>query len=181
MMKIVFTGAPGTGKSTLINTLLAEQFSCMPEISRAITAEAQKKGIDKIFLKEPLAFSQLLLDARKKQFAESNQIENPKNDFVFFDRGLPDITAYLDYVKTPYPESFSNPCQQLQYDIVFNLPPWEAIYVNDNERYETFEEAVIIDTFIVKAYESYGYKVINIPFDTPENRLKFVLSHINSN
>jgi len=49
--KIVITGGPGTGKSTIIEELTKLNYICMPEISRDITLNAKKKGIDQLFLK----------------------------------------------------------------------------------------------------------------------------------
>ena len=78
--KIVITGGPGTGKSTIINELLKMNHACMPEISRQITLDAQKKGTVQLFLKKPLLFSELLLDGRVNQFLEANK---KKNNIVF--------------------------------------------------------------------------------------------------
>ena len=52
--KIALIGGPGTGKTTLINALKAKGYNCMEEISRQITLEAQEKGIDQLFLEDPL-------------------------------------------------------------------------------------------------------------------------------
>ncbi|MDF1518279.1 MAG: AAA family ATPase, partial [Lutibacter sp.] len=42
--KIVITGGPGTGKSTVIKELAKRNFTCMPEISREITLNARQNG-----------------------------------------------------------------------------------------------------------------------------------------
>ena len=61
---IVIIGGPGTGKSSIINGLVAKGYCCYPEISREVTLEAQKRGIEQLFLEDPLLFSQMLLDGR---------------------------------------------------------------------------------------------------------------------
>ncbi|MEO6346815.1 MAG: AAA family ATPase, partial [Aquaticitalea sp.] len=66
--KIVITGGPGTGKSSIINELKARGHVCFDEISRQVTLEAREKGIEQLFLTEPLLFSELLLKGRLKQF-----------------------------------------------------------------------------------------------------------------
>lgn len=101
--KIVITGGPGTGKSTLINHLISKGYLCTEEISRQVTKEAQKKGIDQLFLTDPLLFSKLLLEGRQKQYMDS---EIHKGQTVFFDRGIPDVLAYMDYIGDQYPETF---------------------------------------------------------------------------
>lgn len=174
--KIALIGGPGTGKTTLINALKAKGYNCMEEISRQITLEAQEKGIEQLFLEDPLLFSEHLLLGRQKQFLDADKLQE---DIVFFDRGLPDVVAYLDYLKSSYPNSFKTICSQHNYDNVFILKPWKAIYEQDNERYETFDQALILHDFLVKTYTHYGYSIIDTPFGTVEERMKFILNHLN--
>ena len=58
------TGGPGTGKSSLIHELKQRGHCCLDEISRQVTLEARKNGIEQLFLTQPLAFSELLLKGR---------------------------------------------------------------------------------------------------------------------
>jgi predicted ATPase len=136
--KIVITGGPGTGKTSLINHLDSKGYNCMHEISRDVILKAQEEGIDQLFLEDPILFSKKLLEGRLVQFEEGNTC---KNNILFYDRGLPDITAYMDYLGTNYPDYFNDECLGKKYHKVFILPPWEDIYLQDNERYETFIEA----------------------------------------
>ena len=46
-------------------------------------------------------------------------------------------------------------------------------------RYETFEQALILHDFLVKTYTDYGYSIIETPFGTVEERLNFILNHLN--
>jgi len=175
--KIALIGGPSTGKTTLIGALMAKGYCCMEEISRQITVEAQEKGIEQLFLEDPLLFSKQLLLGRQKQFLDADK---SSKKVVFFDRGLPDVVAYLDYLKSSYPDSFKTICNQYQYHKVFILKPWKAIYEQDNERYETFEQALIIHDFLVKSYTEYGYTIIETPFGTIEERVEFIENHLNS-
>ena len=79
--KIVITGGPGTGKSTLINELIKRGYTCLEEISRQVTLKAKKEGIDQLFLSKPLLFSELLLKGRQKQFIDADVYGNKT---VFF-------------------------------------------------------------------------------------------------
>ncbi len=169
--KIVITGGPGSGKTTLINSLQNEGFSCLPEISRQITLEAQKQGIEQLFLEDPLLFSQKLLEGRLAQYQDAI---NHKPPFLFFDRGLPDVTAYMNYFNTTYPDTFTQTCKQNKYDAVFILPPWKAIYKQDNERYETYEEAVTIHDFLLEEYKKYNYDVFDVAPGTVNERIAFI-------
>jgi len=174
--KIVITGGPGTGKSTLINEFIKRGHTCLEEISRQVILDAKKEGIDQLFLTNPLMFSELLLKGRQKQFVDAELFENKT---VFFDRGLPDVLAYMDFIGDTCPDNFIETCKKFKYHTVFILKPWEAIYTSDNERYETFEQALEIHDHLVKTYESYNYNLIDVPFDTVENRTDFILNTLN--
>jgi predicted ATPase len=60
--------------------LIAKGFCCYPEISREVTLEAKKQGIDNYSLK-PLLFSELLLEEKNNSNAQ-----NEPHDVVFIDR-----------------------------------------------------------------------------------------------
>ncbi len=173
--KIVLIGGPGTGKTTVINYLANKGFNCMPEISREVTIEAQKKGIEQLFLTKPLLFSEMLLEGRIQQHKKASELNN---NIVFFDRGIPDVFAYMDYYNTDYPKKFKQKSNAFTYSKVFHFAPWKEIHTTDNERYESFEEAVKIDTFLTKAYTNLGYQLINVPFGDIEQRAHFILNSL---
>ncbi|MCX2680906.1 ATP-binding protein [Galbibacter sp. EGI 63066] len=172
--KIVITGAPGTGKTSVINALKNKNYKCLPEISRQITLEARENGIEQLFLTDPLLFSRKLLEGRIKQYKEAELLEGT----VFLDRGIPDVIAYMDYAKDDYPQYFNDACKKYHYKQVFLLPSWEDIYTSDNERYENYEEAEQIHHYLKAAYENCGYDLIEVPKDTVENRVEFILNQL---
>lgn len=172
---IVIIGGPGTGKSSIIEGLVAKGYCCYPEISREVTLEAQKRGIEQLFLEDPLLFSQMLLDGRIRQF---NSAQNEPHQWVFIDRGIPDVVAYMDYIGDDFPEHFNKACLENVYTKIFMLPPWEEIYESDSERYENFEQAKTIHKHLIKTYTDYGYNVIEVPKDSIDNRIIFILDKI---
>lgn len=173
--KIVITGGPGTGKTSIVNGLEENGYPCLHEISRQIILEAQKKGVDQLFLEEPLLFSEMLLEGRIKQH---EQAERSGKEMIFLDRGVPDVVAYMDYFGNEYPPVFREACRTYSYDIVFLLPPWEEIYVSDNERYESYEQAVSIHRHLSANYQESGYNVIEVPKGTVKERISFILDHL---
>ena len=172
---VVIIGGPGTGKSTIIEGLLAKGFCCYPEISREVTLEAKKQGIEQLFLENPLLFSELLLEGRKKQF---HNAQNEPHDIVFLDRGIPDVLAYMHYIGDSYPAFFDLACREHIYTKIFILPPWEEIYESDNERYENFEQATLIYNHLTETYQKYGYHLIEVPKGTVEERISFILNQL---
>ncbi len=173
--KIVITGGPGTGKSTILNELIHQNYDCMPEISRDIILQAKEKGIEQLFLKKPLLFSQLLLEAREKQYLEADKI---KTEIVFFDRAIPDIHGYMNYLGIDYPKYYHQSSYKNRYTSVFMLPPWEEIYVSDNERYENYEQSLAIHNHLKKTYLELDYKIIDVPKETLDKRIHFILKNI---
>lgn len=172
---ILLIGGPGSGKTSIINALTEKGYVCYPEISRQVTLEAQKTGIDQLFLKEPLLFSELLLKGRIDQF---NNAVKEDTTYVFIDRGIPDVLAYMHYIGDAYPAFFDDACKNHRYTKIFILPPWEDIYVSDNERYENFEQAKLIHNHLVETYESYGYQLTEVPKANLDTRITFILNNL---
>ncbi|PWA05435.1 AAA family ATPase [Flavobacterium psychrotolerans] len=172
---IVIIGGPGTGKTTIIDTLIASGYCCYPEISREVTLEAKKQGIEQLFLENPLLFSELLLEGRKKQFKNA---QNEPHEIVFLDRGIPDILAYMHYIGDSYPAFFDAACKEHIYSKIFILPPWEEIYVSDDARYENYEQAKLIYYHLTETYQNYGYELIEVPKDSVDKRILFILEQI---
>jgi predicted ATPase len=171
----VIIGGPGTGKTSIIEGLKARGYCCYPEISREVTMEAKKQGIDQLFLEQPLLFSELLLEGRKKQYLEA---QNESHEIVFIDRGIPDVLAYMHYIGDSYPPFFDIACRENVYSEVFILPPWKEIYVSDEARYENYEQSELIHNHLVATYTKYGYNLIEVPKDSLDNRILFILDKI---
>jgi len=173
--KIVITGGPGTGKTMIVDELINKNYKCMEEISREITLKAREEGSEQLFLTEPLRFSQLLLEGRVNQYIEA---EKCKENQVFFDRGIPDVHAYMNFFNTDYPDIYIESSDKYRYTHIFLLPPWEEIYTSDNERYETYKESLEIHKYLKSSYINSGYKVIEVPYGTVTERTNFILNSL---
>lgn len=174
--KIVITGGPSTGKTTVIDELRNRDYVCIEEISRQVTAKAQEEGIDQLFLTQPLLFSELLLQGREQQYYNADTLDTK---IIFFDRGIPDVHAYMNYLGVEYPEMYLEKSKLCTYDTVFIMPPWEEIYTTDKERYESFEQSLAIYNHLKNAYNDLGYDIIEIPTGTIDERISFILQNVN--
>ena len=124
-VRTVITGGPGTGKTALILELERQGYFCFHEIIREMTLEAKQKETEALvnplaFVKDPLAFNRMLLHQRIKQFEEAGRLQVSP---LFYDRGIPDVLAYMDYFNQGYDLEFTEPCERLRYDLVVLLPP----------------------------------------------------------
>lgn len=173
--KIVITGGPGTGKSTVIASLADLNYECMFEVSREVTLNARKNGTEQLFQTNPLLFSELLLEGRVNQYIEA---ETKNSDLVFFDRGIPDVHAYMNYFNIEYPNKYHNSSKLYKYDLIFVMPPWEDIYTSDSVRYENFEQALAIHGHIKSVYNELNYSIIEVPTGSVSERTEYILSRI---
>lgn len=172
LQRILIIGGPGSGKTSVLNTIEKGGFNVHPEISREVTAKAQEQGIEQLFLTDPFAFSNQLLAGRIVQF--NNAIEG----IHFYDRGIPDVPAYHIFSGDNVPEDFIEACKKYRYDQVFFLPPWQEIYKSDNERYESYEQAVVIGDILKSFYNKMGYTPISVPRLDIESRFQFIKDHL---
>jgi predicted ATPase len=60
--------------------------------------------------------------------------------------------------------------------MVFFLPPWEEIYQSDNERYESYDQAVTIGNTLTDFYQSQNYEVFTVPKLPVDQRLLHLLT-----
>jgi len=168
-------GAPSTGKTSVLQALKEKGFTCYDEISRQVTLQARAEGITHLFKEHPLLFSEKLLLGRIQQFKQSAAIPT---EWTFLDRGLPDITAYMDMVNQTFPDKFEKANKAFIYEKVFWFPVWENIYQQDNERYEDFKTARLIERYLLKWYSLYNYSIIEVPKVSIEERVEFITSNL---
>jgi predicted ATPase len=174
MHRFIITGGPGSGKSTLIQALQERNYQCSEEVSRQLIREEVANKSNCLPWVNLSCFAQKVLDRMiiNHKTAERNKI-------TFFDRGIPDIVAYLKAGGQEITASYMHAMQEYSYSpLVFLTPPWEAIYVNDSERWQSFEESVILYHLIKETYLSLGYSVLELPKLAVEQRVQFLLANI---
>ncbi|MFP4846104.1 AAA family ATPase [Winogradskyella sp. PE311] len=182
-IRIVITGGPATGKTAIIDNLNSKGYKCYEEVIRKLTAEAQNSGDITETHSNPIAlvndsvlFNTTLINLRVADFKASEKLDNLVS---FFDRGMPDVLAYMDYFNQEVGKDFIDICKTYRYDFVFLLPPWKAIYKDDAERFETFDQATDIYHKLMQTYQRFDYKIIEVPFGKIEDRTQFIIEKLN--
>ena len=172
-LRYIISGGPGSGKTTLINELKQSGYTCSPEVSRRVIMEEVAEASDCLPWKDIVCFSDKVLEGMQDALDLSSS-----SPLTFFDRGIPDIIAYLRIAGLPVHDKFMEAMKKNPYQAqVFILPPWNAIYINDPERWQSFAEATTIYHAIQESYASFGFELIGVPEGSVADRMAFVLSN----
>jgi len=172
----VVTGGPGFGKTSLIDELRKKGFNGGKELSRGFIHGQMVNGGKFLPWVNRLGYSEIMLRKRIKQYGRT-----PRDQIWLFDRGIPDLIAYIIKDGFEVPSFYYEAAEEYRYnDVVFFTPPWKEIYKNDSERKESFEEAERIHNEIKRVYQLLDYDCVDIPKEPIEKRTEFVLNKINS-
>ena len=175
--RVVISGSPGAGKTSIIECLSQKGYTTFEEYSRNLIEDAQRQGTPNFFLSDPIIFSEKIFRGRQEQFEAAKKLTKVKNDVLYYDRGIHDTLAYLGAIEQNLPW-LEKKVLEFQYDLVFLVNPWEEIYKKDDQRLETFEQAKTYYPFIKKVYEK-QHQVIELPQVSVSERISFIESFVN--
>jgi predicted ATPase len=170
-LRVVITGAPGVGKTTLIDTLAEKGFKTLPEVATKLIKEGEVHPS-----RDLEAFQTEVFERTIKNFLS---VEG-QDKLVFFDRGLPDTIGYLKLGnKEIPPDEMERIKNHLYHNKVFIPEPWQEIYTSNGVRFEDYEQSKKLHEALLEAYLSVGYDVVIIPKNTSvEERVQFVLNNL---
>lgn len=172
--KYIITGAPGTGKTSIINHLNQKGYHCVDENSRTLITNQLAINGDILPWKNQIAFENIISMKRAKDY-----INSPKDAVCFFDRSIIDCIAYLKINKKEPTKLIRDLMKNYQFNKdIFYTPFWSEIYTNDKERKESIENAIYIEKIILETYKYYGYNPILVPKLSIKKRIDFILSKI---
>jgi len=167
----VITGAPCSGKSTLINQFANNRFQTAPEPGR-------------LYFERELATGRTIEAIREDVIGCVNGIVDltleierglDANQVVFLDRGYPDSLAFCRFYGLN-PNQYLADCFHHRYASVFLLDrlPIEQ----DDVRVEDDAAASFLDLWLARDYSALGYRVIKVPVLSIKDRLAFILERL---
>ncbi|MGB3810055.1 MAG: AAA family ATPase [Parvibaculum sp.] len=173
----IFTGGPGSGKTSVIEALRAHGHVCVAEVGRQIIQEQIAIGGDALHTADAVKFRDLILSRSIYTYNQVQEREAP----VFFDRGIPELVGYGDLIGADTPAYIHKAADLFRYNKrVFIMPPWAEIYAQDDERKQDFAEAVATYRFAAEIYPKLGYELVEVPKFSVSGRVDFVLASIGS-
>ncbi|MCZ4708090.1 AAA family ATPase [Legionella pneumophila] len=171
----ILTGAPGSGKTSMLAELAKRGFPVIDEPARRVLAQQRLIDGEGVYDKNPFLFKELMLSRMLYDYENA-----PKYDLVFFDRGLPDLIAYSKCFGLDIGSELKASRINQYNSTVFFAPAWEQIYINDEERQLSFEAAQVFENDLRQAYSELGYQLVDIPLTTVSERVNFILKTIQS-
>lgn len=171
----IVTGGPGAGKSSLIAALASKGLATMPEAGRAIIRHQSAIDGPALPWRAPAAFAEQMLGWEMRSHEQAREVAGP----VLFDRGVPDIIGYLELTGVAVPTHVEEAARRFRYnETVFIAPPWEAIYRRDSERRKDFAEAEATFRALAAAYTRLGYRLLQLPCLSVDERVRFVRARL---
>ncbi len=153
---VTISGCSGGGKSTLLAELEQLGFATVEEPGRRIVTEEIKRDGRALPWIDPVAFARRAIEVSLADRAIASA------RWVFFDRGLIDAAAALEYLTgEPVVESLGSAYRYNKR--VFLAPPWPEIYTLDQERRHGFTEAVAEYNRLIDVYPALGYDIRVLP------------------
>lgn len=168
-MRFIFTGAQGTGKTTILNHFKENGVPVITEIVRNLA----KEGIN--------INEQGDLQGQRTIFNKYDELLSQTKTYIS-DRGLTDVIAYsytlAEKGRVPY-EFVNNQLDRLKQftqenpDIVYFYFPIEFPVVDDGVRSTDEHFRIVVDRYIKRILEAVGIRYVEVR-GTVEERIKIV-------
>ncbi|WP_298624564.1 ATP-binding protein [uncultured Legionella sp.] len=169
----VITGAPSSGKTTLINQLASAGYTIAPEVARDYINDLLAAN----YTLEDISHDNRQLQRGILAVALKRERRLQTNQLIFFDRGTPDSLGYFRYYQLNE-EHVVQACQRLRYKKLFYCHQLPMEY--DSVRVEDSLSARTIGELIYEAYNKLGYELIELPAVPVQQRIEIILSHLDN-
>ena len=166
--KYIFTGGPGAGKTTVLDTLKLRGFRSIIDVAREIIKTRLASGVNP--RPEPSQFARDIFDSEV-----ANYLSVPPDEVCIFDRSIVDALGMLHSCQLVSMNEVNSYLLQYPYNTkVFFFPPWENIYCTDSERDQSWTESVVDSDYVKTWYSQCKYKLIEVPIGNIEDRVSFI-------
>lgn len=167
----VITGAPCSGKSTLLDLLAEREFQTVPESGRIVFEKEISKGRTTDEIRENMAGIQIAVKDMQLDIEHGLR----ENDVIFLDGAVPGSLAwYRAYGLNP--NEILHECFHHRYASVFIFDPLP--FQENGARDEDAPIISYLDEWLARDYNALGYRVVKVPVLPIQERLAFVLERL---
>jgi predicted ATPase len=171
---IVITGAPSSGKTSVIQEIEIRGYAVRHELARQIIEAKLSRGItlDELINKHAIELQNEIVNAEIL-----DQQKRPPLKVIFLDRGMGDRIA-MDRSLGIDPARSIKAAKEFLCSAVFIMDPLPS-YVEDGVRVQTAEESKALDLIIEDVYSrDLGYSVTRVPVMPVSQRADYILNRL---
>jgi predicted ATPase len=167
----VITGAPCSGKTSVISAIEQLGYRVVHETARAYINEELSKGRTLDEIKADMYIFESSIFYKKIKMEASL----PKKAVIFLDRAIPDSIAYFKFARLD-PKEPEKKSAEIRYRKIFlfdRLP-----IKHDEVRNENEDDSILIDRLIEETYVNLGYEIMRVPVLPVARRVDFILENM---
>lgn len=167
----VITGAPCSGKTSVIRALEVRGYTVVHEAARNIIDEQLQQGHSLAEIKaDELSFESRILN--RKIAVESSL---PAMATLFLDRAVPDSIAYFKYTGLDIDAPLAG-SRLFRYKKIFLFERLQ--FEQDRVRSENNAAAADLEKLLVESYQMLDYELLRVPVMPVAARCDFILHHL---
>jgi predicted ATPase len=168
----VITGAPSSGKTSIIQELASKGFKTNHDISRQYLERLISKGISKLDARQSEENLQRMLFL----LMVKNEMDLPTNELIFLDYALPDNFAFQRMANINLRGDVLKSLTVFRYWQVFIMEPLP--FESDHVRTENTEYQTEITELLESVYKDLGYDCIRVPAFNIRKRIEYILDRL---
>lgn len=148
--RVVLSGGPGVGKTSILRRLQELGHAVQPEVFTELFDEAAKAHRFDALFEDPLLLVRRLI-------ARQQELERDQTSAItFFDRGMIDIAAFADNLGLERPPAEQAILDTASYNLVFIPEPLpRACYQQNQVRRQTYDASLLHHQNVVTVYRNH--------------------------
>jgi len=167
----VITGAPCSGKTSVIYGIEQLGYKVVHETARAYINDELRKGKTLDQIKADISLFEHNIFYRKIEMESSL----PEKAIIFLDRAIPDSVAYFRFAGLD-PKEPEQRSADIRYRKIFMFDRLRIKH--DEVRNENEEESILIERIIEETYLNLGYEITRVPVLPLQRRVNFILENL---
>lgn len=172
--RFILTGAPGAGKTTIIDKLGQRGFDVVAEAATDVIASSQERGIAEPWKQEPFIDAVVDLQCRRQIASAHSPVE-----VQFHDRSVVCTYALARFLKRPVSRILTAELLRIEREKIFErrvfLIESLGFVAPTAARRISLDEALRFEAMHAAVYRQWGYEVVGIPPADIASRIETIL------